>query len=75
MGANYDRRSARMWRMQTGTPFTMYGVLFDCFPELRLLQVLLCKAHFRTESIGASPVIIACNLGKLFMFFYLASQC
>ena len=30
----------------------------------------VCEAHFRAESIGASPVIIACNLGKLFAFFY-----
>ena len=30
--------------------------------------VHVCEAHFQTESIGASLVIIACNLGKLFEF-------
>ena len=28
----------------------------------------VCEAHFHTESIGASPMIIAFNSGKLFVF-------
>ena len=29
----------------------------------------VCEGYFRTESLDASPVIIACNLEKLFTFF------
>ena len=71
MGANYDRRSARMWRMQIGMLFTMYGVFcLTVFSDFDRYKFYVCEVHFRAESIGASPVIIACNLGKLFVFFY-----
>ena len=36
---------------------------FDCY------KFAVREAHFWAESIGASPVIIACKLGKLFKFF------
>ena len=37
----------------------------------RPLQVLsICEAHFRAESIGARPMIIACNSRTLLEVFY-----
>ena len=64
-----------MQRTQIGMPFTMYGVFcLIVFSDVDCYEFYEYEAHFRTESIGASSMTIACNLGKLFAFFYQASQ-
>ena len=56
--------------MQSSMPFTMYGVFhLTVFLDFDCCKFYVCEAHFHAEAIGASPVIIACNSGKLFMFF------
>ena len=50
--------------------FTMNGVFcLTVFLDFDHYKFYVCEAHFHDELIGASPVIIACNLGKLFAFF------
>ena len=59
-----------MRKTQIDMLFTMYGVFcVTVFLDFDSYEFYVCEAHFCAESIGASPVIIACNLGKLFMFF------
>ena len=41
------------------------------FSDFNRYKFYVCEAHFYSESIGASPMIAACNSGKLFAFFLL----
>ena len=71
MGANYNRRSAR--NAENADRCAVHNVwcfMFSYFTKLQSLQILGYEAHFRAESIGASPVIVAFKTGKLFSFFY-----
>ena len=55
--------------------FTINGVFYlTVFSDFDRYKFYVCEASFRAESIGASPVIIAYNSGKLCAFFYQASQ-
>ena len=50
--------------------FTMYGVLcLTVFSDFNCCEFCACEACFHAELIGASLVMIACNSGKLFVFF------
>ena len=67
---NYDCRSARVRRTLIGMLFTMYGgFCLTVFSDFDCYTFYTCEAHFRAESIGAGPMIIACSLGKLFACF------
>ena len=39
------------------------------FSEFDRYKFYVCESYFHAESISASPMIIACNSGELFLFF------
>ena len=56
--------------------FTMYGVFVLLLSQIRTrTKFTVPEAHFHAESIGASPVVIACKMAMLFKFLHLQTQC
>ena len=51
---------------------SQYMVVFylTTFPDVNHSKFQVYEVHFHAESIGASPVIIACKTGELFWIFF-----
>ena len=55
--------------------FIMYGgFCFATFANLYTYKFIVSEAHFYADTIGASPVVIACKVAKLFKFLYSPTQ-
>ena len=54
-----------------GMPFTMYGVSASLLSQTRIhTKFIVSEAHFNTDSIAASHVVIARKTAKLFKILY-----
>ena len=67
-GANEYCRGAGMQRTQKYAFHNVWDFLFHYFCKVVHTKFILPEAHFHTESIGASPVVIAHKKVKLFKF-------
>ena len=71
MGENYISQVLELWRTENGMPLTVYMysvfyLLITTFSDFDRYKFQAHEAHFHSELIGTSPMIIACNSGKLF---------